>query len=99
LFWKYPARECKISVNKITPPPVNVFAGGTSPKISQTEALALGAHEFISAIQEDRDPLTSGKDGLDVVRILEASDKSIKNNGEIVTNSPTWSFKTQVEAE
>ena len=55
-----------------------------SPKISQTEALALGAQEFIRAIQEDRDPLTSGKDGLDVVRILEASDKSIKNNGEIV---------------
>jgi predicted dehydrogenase len=55
-----------------------------SPKISQTEALALGANEFISAIQEDRTPLTSGKDGLDVVRILEASDKSIKNNGEIV---------------
>ncbi len=55
-----------------------------SPKICQTEALALGAHEFISAIQENRDPLTSGKDGLDVVRILEASDKSIKNNGEIV---------------
>ena len=55
-----------------------------SPKISQTEALDLGAHEFISAIQENRDPLTSGKDGLDVVRILEASDKSIKNNGEII---------------
>jgi len=55
-----------------------------SPKINQTEALALGAHEFISAIQENRDPLTSGKDGLDVVKILEASDKSIKNNGEIV---------------
>ena len=55
-----------------------------SPKINQTEALALGAHEFISAIQENRDPLTSGKNGLDVVRILEASDKSIKNNGEII---------------
>ena len=55
-----------------------------SPKISQTEALSLGAHEFISAIRENRDPLTSGKDGLDVVRILEASDKSIKNNGEII---------------
>ena len=55
-----------------------------SPKINQTEALALGAHEFITAIQENRNPLTSGKDGLDVVRILEASDKSIKNNGEIV---------------
>jgi predicted dehydrogenase len=55
-----------------------------SPKIDQTEALALGAHEFINAIQENRDPLTSGKDGLDVIKILEASDKSIKNNGEII---------------
>ena len=55
-----------------------------SPKISQVEALALGAKELISAIEEDRQPLTSGKDGLDVVKILEASDKSIKNNGAIV---------------
>jgi len=55
-----------------------------SPKINQTEALALGANECISAIQENRDPVTSGKDGLEVVRILEASDISIKNKGEIV---------------
>ena len=55
-----------------------------SPKVSQVEALALGASEFISAIKENRDPLTSGKDGLNVVKILEASDKSLKNNGEIV---------------
>lgn len=55
-----------------------------SPKINQTEALALGANEFISAIKEDRIPLTSGYDGLDVVKILEASDRSIKNMGAIV---------------
>lgn len=55
-----------------------------SPKVNQTEALALGAQEFICAIKENRDPLTSGKDGLEVVRILEASDISLKNNGEIV---------------
>jgi len=55
-----------------------------SPKVSQVEALALGAKEFINAISEDRQPLTNGKDGLAVVRILEASDKSLKNNGEIV---------------
>jgi predicted dehydrogenase len=55
-----------------------------SPKVSQTEALALGANEFITAIKEDRQPITSGKDGLDVVKILEASDISIKNNGQIV---------------
>jgi predicted dehydrogenase len=55
-----------------------------SPKINQTEALALGANEFISAINEDRPPLSSGKDGLEVVKILEACDVSISNMGKIV---------------
>ena len=55
-----------------------------SPKVNQTEALALGVTEFISSIKEDRQPITSGRNGLDVVRLLEASDKSIKNMGKIV---------------
>jgi len=55
-----------------------------SPKINQTEALSLGANEFISAINEDRTPLSSGKDGLEVVKILEACDVSISNMGKIV---------------
>ncbi len=55
-----------------------------SPKVIQTEALALGVQEFINAIKEDRQPLTNGVDGLDVVKILEAADKSIKNRGEVV---------------
>jgi predicted dehydrogenase len=55
-----------------------------SPKINQTEALSDGVAEFIKAIEEDREPLTSGKSGLDVVKILEATDKSIKNRGEVI---------------
>lgn len=55
-----------------------------SPKIIQTEALALGVREFIESINENRQPLTNGYDGLEVVRILEASDKSIKNKGRLV---------------
>lgn len=55
-----------------------------SPKVNQTEALALGAKEFISAINEDREPLTSGKDGLAVIRLLEAADTSLANMGKIV---------------
>lgn len=55
-----------------------------SPKVIATEALALGAAEFINAIKENRDPLTSGKDGLEVVKILEASEKSIKNKGKLI---------------
>lgn len=55
-----------------------------SPKVNQTEALALGVAEFIDAIENNRKPLTSGEDGLDVVRILEASQESIKNKGKLI---------------
>jgi predicted dehydrogenase len=55
-----------------------------SPKINQTEALALGANEFINSIKEDRSPQTGGKEGLEVVKILEACDASISNMGRIV---------------
>ena len=55
-----------------------------SPKITQTEALALGAKEFIYSIMENRQPLTNGVDGLNVVKILEASDQSIKNRGRLI---------------
>jgi len=55
-----------------------------SPKINQTEALALGANEFIGAINENRPPLSGGKEGLEVVKILEACDLSISNMGKIV---------------
>jgi len=55
-----------------------------SPKINQSEALALGARECIDAIKQNRQPLTSGYDGLEVVKLLEASDKSLKNMGKIV---------------
>lgn len=55
-----------------------------SPIVNQTEALALGVKEFISAIKEDRKPLTSGEEGLKVVKILEAAEKSIKAKGMLV---------------
>jgi predicted dehydrogenase len=55
-----------------------------SPKVNQTEALALGARECLDAIKEDRQPLTNGYDGLEIVKLLEASDKSLKGMGRIV---------------
>ena len=55
-----------------------------SPKILQTEALSLAAKEFICSIKEKRHPLTNGREGLGVVKILEAADKSIKNRGILV---------------
>jgi predicted dehydrogenase len=53
-----------------------------SPKVVQTEALALAVKEFIESIKNNREPLTNGREGLQVVRILEAAGKSIRNKGE-----------------
>ena len=55
-----------------------------SPKVNQTEALALGASECLTAIKENRQPLTNGYDGLEIVKLLEASDKSLKGMGRMV---------------
>jgi len=54
-----------------------------SPKVIQTEALELGVKEFIGSINENREPLTSGKDGLDVVKILEVANLSLQNKGQL----------------
>jgi predicted dehydrogenase len=55
-----------------------------SPKVNQTEALTLGVEEFINSILEKRSPITNGEDGLKVVEILEAAEKSIKQKGTLV---------------
>jgi predicted dehydrogenase len=54
-----------------------------SPKVIQTEALELAAKEFLESIIENREPLTSGKDGLEVVKILEVADLSLQNKGQL----------------
>lgn len=56
-----------------------------SPKLEQTEALSLAAQHFIDCIKNDKKPLTDGISGLNVVRILEASEVSIKNQGKLIT--------------
>lgn len=55
-----------------------------SPKVKQTEALALAVEEFIFSIKQNKQPLTSGYDGLEIIKLLEASQKSIKKRGKLV---------------
>ena len=55
-----------------------------APKLETTEALRLVAAEFIESIQAGRSPVTDGMSGLNVVRILEASEMSIKHRGREV---------------
>jgi predicted dehydrogenase len=55
-----------------------------SPKLDTTEALRLVAAEFIECIQTGRRPITDSMNGLNVVKILEASEMSIKRRGREV---------------
>jgi predicted dehydrogenase len=52
-----------------------------APHIDNTEALALVVKEFVACIKENRPSLTDGNAGLRVLRILEATDESVKMNG------------------
>ena len=54
------------------------------PKLDSTEALRYVAEEFLAAIKESRRPLTSGAAGLRVVRLLEAAQQSIRQNGKLI---------------
>jgi predicted dehydrogenase len=55
-----------------------------APKLENTEALKLMTTEFVDCVQTGRKPITDGVKGLDVVRILEASEMSIKRKGKEV---------------
>lgn len=55
-----------------------------SPKIELTEALLVEANHFNECVINSRKSLTSGEAGLTVVRILEASEASLKLKGGLV---------------
>ena len=55
-----------------------------APKLETTEALRLVAKEFVDCITTKRRPITDGINGLNVVKILEASEMSIKRRGKEV---------------
>jgi predicted dehydrogenase len=52
-----------------------------APKIEETEALGLMVAEFLKSIRDKREPLTGAKFGIEVMRVLEAADTSLKSGG------------------
>ncbi|HEX3079964.1 MAG TPA: Gfo/Idh/MocA family oxidoreductase [Puia sp.] len=52
------------------------------PKLSSREALAGVADDFVQSVIHKREPMSNATLGKSVVRILEASQESIKNNGK-----------------
>ena len=54
------------------------------PKVESKEALGGMAADFVSAIINNTTPVSNYQSGLEVIKILEASQKSIKNKGREV---------------
>jgi len=54
------------------------------PKIKFAEPLRLECAHFIECVETGKRPLTDGESGLKVVRILEAADQSLQNNGKVI---------------
>lgn len=55
-----------------------------APKIGATEALRTAASHFIDCMRKAAKPATSGEDGLRVVKVLEAADRSLALGGRVV---------------
>lgn len=54
------------------------------PELDSQEPLLALANDFVDSIVNNRQPISSGALGAEVVRILEAAELSIKNNGQAV---------------
>jgi predicted dehydrogenase len=57
------------------------------PHIHQEEPLKLACEHFIDCIQTLSEPLTGGRQGMEMIKILEAATASLKMNGAPVTFS------------
>ena len=51
------------------------------PHLQQEEPLSLACRHFIECIQTASQPMTSGREGLELIRVLEGASASLKMNG------------------
>ncbi len=59
-----------------------------TPHIAQVEPLKVECQHLIDCIRQGREPITSGREGLKVVRLLEAASLSLRNGGSGVRIEP-----------
>jgi hypothetical protein len=52
-----------------------------APRLQQAEPLKVECQHFLDCIETGKEPLSSGRQGLELVRILEASTLSLRNEG------------------
>jgi predicted dehydrogenase len=63
------------------------FGDITIPHVQLAEPLALEVAHFVECCRSGREPRSDGRDGLRVVRVLEAVDESMASGGAPVTTS------------
>lgn len=56
-----------------------------APKINGQEALALECEYFLDCIERNERPFNDGESGLRVVKLLEASQRSLENGGQVIS--------------
>jgi predicted dehydrogenase len=54
-----------------------------SPSLDSTEPLQAEVEDFLASIASRRAPLSDGESGLQVVRVLEAAERSLQNGGHL----------------
>ena len=55
-----------------------------APHVAQTEALSLMTADFVNAIKTGTRPISDAQSGLNVVKLLEAADQSVKMGGLVI---------------
>ncbi len=63
-----------------------------SPRLIEAEPLKVECQSFIESIIEGKQPLTDGRNGLEVVRVIEAADHSLHNGNGRVELPPSRSM-------
>ncbi len=63
-----------------------------SPKLENYEPLRAEVHDFLLSVREGRPPRSNAEGGLQVVRVLEAAERSLSNSGhiEVIQDIPSW---------
>ncbi len=58
------------------------------PKLDDSEPLKVATQHFIDCVRKNLTPRSSGIDGLNVVRVIEAATQSLRNSGSMVSLNP-----------
>jgi len=67
------------------------------PKLDDSEPLKVESQHFVDCITKGVEPRSSGEQGLEVVRVLEAADESIREDGRMIAIEPVGSTAPRTE--